>query len=96
MESISKEDIPEVLNLIQWILFAVEPLSLDELRFTTAIDPHLPYMSLRQYEDKGILAKNNDEMEKRVKSLSRGLAEIQLHKDIPVVQFIHQSMRESR
>ncbi|PMD63252.1 uncharacterized protein K444DRAFT_500500, partial [Hyaloscypha bicolor E] len=96
LESISKEDIPEVLNLIQWILFAIRPLSLDELRFATAIDPdpHLSYTSLRQCEDEGILAENNDEMEKRVKSISRGLAEIQLHDDIPVVQFIHQSVND--
>ncbi|KAH8744950.1 nb-arc and ankyrin domain-containing protein [Hyaloscypha finlandica] len=94
LESISKEDLPEVLNLIQWILFALEPLSLDEFRFATAIDPHLPYTSLRQCEDEGILAENNNEMEKRVKSLSRGLVEIQLHDDIPMVQFIHQSVND--
>jgi hypothetical protein len=96
LESISKEDIPEVLNLIQWILFAIRPLSLDELRFATAIDPdpRLSFTSLRQLEEEGILAENNDEMKKRVKSLSRGLAEIQLHKDIPVVQFIHQSVND--
>ena len=94
LESISKEERPEVLNLIQWILFAIQPLSLDELRFATAIEPHSPYTSLRQCEDEGILAENNDEMEKRVKSLSRGLAEIQLHEDIPVVQFIHQSVND--
>ncbi|KAH8765724.1 hypothetical protein F5882DRAFT_335083, partial [Hyaloscypha sp. PMI_1271] len=94
LASISKEDVPEVLNLIQWILFAVRPLSLGELRFATAIDPHLPYTSLRQCEDEGILAENIDEMEKRVKSLSRGLAEIQLHDHTPVVQFIHQSVND--
>ena len=66
LESISKEDIPEVLNLIQWILFAKRPLSLGELRFATAIDPgpHLSYTSLRQLEDEGILAENNDEWRK--------------------------------
>jgi hypothetical protein len=92
LEGISKEEIPEVLNLIQWILFALRPLSLDELRFATAIDPDLPYTSLQQCEDEGILAENNNEMEKRMKSLSRGLAEIQLHDNTPVVQFIHQSV----
>jgi hypothetical protein len=94
LESISKEELPEVLNLIQWILFAIRPLSLDELRFATTIEPDLPYTSLRQCEDEGILVENNNEMEKRVKSLSRGLAEIQLHDDAPVVQFIHQSVND--
>jgi ankyrin repeat protein len=94
LEGISEEERPEVLNLIQWILFAKRPLSLDELRFATAIEPCLPYASLQQCEDEGILAENEDEMEKRVKSISRGLAEIQLHDDNPVVQFIHQSVND--
>jgi ankyrin repeat protein len=94
LESIREEEIPEALKLIQWILFAMRPLSLDELRFATAIDPNLPYTSLRQCEDEGILAENNNEMEKRVKSLSRGLADIHLRNNIPVVQFIHQSVND--
>ncbi|OBT71259.1 hypothetical protein VF21_09923 [Pseudogymnoascus sp. 05NY08] len=94
LETVSQEEKPEVLSLFQWILFAIRPLSLDELRFATAIDPDLPYTSLRQCEDEGILAENNKEMETRVKSISRGLAEVQPRDNIPVVQFIHQSVND--
>ena len=78
LEGSSQEERSELLNLVQWILFAIRPLSLDELRFATAIDPDLDsqYKSLRQYQDAGILIESNDEMERRVKSISRGLAEV--------------------
>ena len=94
LERISQQERPEVLDLIYWMLFALRPLSLDELRFATAIQPDLPYKSLRQYQDEGILIESNEEMERRVKSLSRGLAEIRVQKDTPVVQFIHQSVND--
>lgn len=76
------------------MLFALRPLSLDELRFATAIQPDLPYRSLRQCKDEGILTDTNEKMERRVKSLSCGLAEIQVQKGTPVVQFIHQSVND--
>lgn len=94
LESVSQEEKPEMLNVFQWILFAFRPLSLEELRFATAIGPHLPYTSLRQCDNGGILANNNKEMETWVKSISRGLAEIQLRNNIPCVQFIHQSVND--
>ena len=94
LERISQQERPEVLDLIYWMLFALRPLSLDELRFATAIQPDLPYKSLRQYQDEGILTDSNEEMERRVKSLSCGLAEIRVQKGTPVVQFIHQSVND--
>ena len=94
LERISQQERPEVLDLIYWMLFALRPLSLDELRFATAIQPDLPYRSLRQCQDEGILTDTNEKMERRVKSLSCGLAEIQVQKGTPVVQFIHQSVND--
>ncbi|OCK91088.1 uncharacterized protein K441DRAFT_698752, partial [Cenococcum geophilum 1.58] len=81
LERISQQERPEVLDLIYWVLFALRPLSLDELRFAIAIQPDLPYKSLRQYQDEGILTDSNEEMERMVKSLSRGLAEIRVQKE---------------
>jgi len=89
-----QQERPEVLDLIYWMLFALQPLSLDELRFATAIRPDLPYRSLRQCQDEGILTDTNEEMERRVKSLSCRFAEIQVQKGTPVVQFIHQSVND--
>jgi ankyrin repeat protein len=96
LESVTEEERPEVLKFMQWILFATRPLSLDELRFAMAMDVNLPYMSIRQYEDEGLLTEHNEEMERRVKSLSRGLAEIYMPYEygIPIVQFIHQSVND--
>ncbi|OCL04556.1 hypothetical protein AOQ84DRAFT_380441 [Glonium stellatum] len=94
LEHLREKERPTALNLIYWILFAIRPLSLDELRFATAIEPHLPYKSLQQYRDEGILMDSNEDMEKRVKTLSRGLAEIRLQKDRLIVQFIHHSVND--
>ena len=35
-------------KLIQWICFAMRPLSLDELRWAMIVDPLCPYKSLKQ------------------------------------------------
>ena len=94
LERISQQERLEVLDLIYWMLFALRPLSLDELRFATAIQPDLPYKSLRQCQDEGILTDTNEKMERRVKSLSCGLAEIREQKGTLVVQFIHQSVND--
>ena len=94
MEGVSQKEKPEVLKFIQWILFAIRPLSLDELRFAMAIDPDSPYKSLQECHDSGIITDSNDEMKRKVKCLSFGLAEIREHHHTEIVQFIHQSVND--
>ncbi|KAG6355420.1 hypothetical protein INS49_003382 [Diaporthe citri] len=85
---------PGTLKLIEWICFAMEPLTLNELRWAMIVDPHYSDepVSLQHYEDTEDFATSCDMMEKRLKALSCGLAEA-----VPsshVVQFIHQSVKD--
>ncbi|RDW73350.1 hypothetical protein BP6252_07257 [Coleophoma cylindrospora] len=82
------------LGFIEWILFATRPLSLDELRFATAITPTLQYTSLQQCRDEGILIDNNNDFERRVRKMTRGLAEVRDQAGKSTVQFIHQSVND--
>lgn len=85
---------PNSLKLIQWICFAMEPLTLDELRWAMIVDPEYSDepASLQHYENAEAFATDCEMMEKKLKALSCGLAEA-----LPssrVVQFIHQSVKD--
>lgn len=85
---------PNSLKLIEWICFAMEPLTLDELRWAMVVDSEYSDepASLEHYKNTEDFATNCDMMEKKVKALSCGLAEA-----VPssrVVQFIHQSVKD--
>jgi ankyrin repeat protein len=94
--SSTQEERSRLLKLVEWIVFAEQPFSLTELRFAIAIDPSLDsqYKSIQEYKDYGILIETDDEMERYVKYISRGLAEIQSHDNARFVQFIHQSVND--
>ncbi|KAH8779874.1 hypothetical protein F5883DRAFT_638437 [Diaporthe sp. PMI_573] len=96
-------------KLIQWISFAMEPLTLDELRWAVVVEPDLSYSpnSLRDYQSSKHFASDCDMMEKRLTTLSCGLAEVvpsfrkEINQDnrkvsVPsrVVQFIHQTVKD--
>lgn len=103
-------DKPNSLKMIQWICFAIEPLSLDELRWAMAIEPDRSCNpnSLQHYQTTKHFASNCDMMEKRLKALSCGLAEtVQSTREVlctewgdrrtisyHAVQFIHQSVKD--
>jgi ankyrin repeat protein len=82
------------LQLMQWICFAQRPLSLEELRFAMAVDADTPYSSLRECQESEAYVETNNKMEKRVKSLSGGLAEVREQNSQRVAQFIHQSVND--
>ena len=83
------------LQLMQWICFARRPLSLTELRFAMIVDSNNPpYQSLQQCQCSPDFIKDDKSMEKQLKSLSGGLAEVMIHQDKPVAQFIHQSVND--
>uniref|UniRef100_A0A8H7NFB6 NACHT domain-containing protein n=1 Tax=Bionectria ochroleuca TaxID=29856 RepID=A0A8H7NFB6_BIOOC len=83
------ENRPAMLNLIQWICFSQTPMSRSELQWALVVDPKSPLKSFEEY-----LASENfissDRFEKRIKTLSCGLVEV----DSIRVQFIHQSVKE--
>ncbi|KAG7292905.1 hypothetical protein NEMBOFW57_002950 [Staphylotrichum longicolle] len=79
------------LKLVQWICFAVRPLSIDELRWAMLIEPDCPYQSLQACKSAEDYVDDNAQMKRRVQTLSCGLAEVtRTH----VVQFIHQSVMD--
>jgi hypothetical protein len=88
------DDKPASLRLMQWICFATRPLSMDELRWATVVDMDCPHKSLQQCQDDDDLAPDNDTMERRLQTSSCGLAETVVSSNIPVVQFIHQSVKD--
>ncbi|KAL8364889.1 hypothetical protein RB595_003936 [Gaeumannomyces hyphopodioides] len=81
---------PDSLNLIQWICFSTRPLTTDELPWAMAVDPDGTYKSLDECRHSNDF---NDKIERRIKTLSCGLAEIVPLSDAEVVQFIHQSVK---
>jgi hypothetical protein len=91
----SMDKTPASLKLIQWICFATRPLSLDELRWAMIADVDCGHKSLQQCEDANDYACDSNAMEKRLKTLSRGIAEaVPSSGTTRVVQFIHQSVRD--
>jgi ankyrin repeat protein len=96
LENIASEDRPQSLQLMQWICFALRPLSLGELRFAMAVDADTPYDSLgKMRQDSLHYVETDGKMKKRVQSLSGGLAEVrQVKYKRVVVQFIHQSVND--
>jgi len=96
LKGILDEDLPHSLRLMRWICFALRPLSLEELRFATIVDANTPYQSIsdcKNAEECGY-AKTDEQMKKRIRHLSRGLAEAKQHENIWIAQFIHQSVKD--
>ncbi|KAK1760561.1 ankyrin repeat-containing domain protein [Echria macrotheca] len=91
LQDIAEREKAYTLRVFQWICFATEPLSPEELRWAMIVDVDCPYKSLRECQR----AEDYDsDMEKRLKTLSRGLAEVVQAPQGFVVQFIHQSVRD--
>lgn len=85
----------ESFKMIQWICFSLKPLTLDELRYAMVVDPSTPQQSLKQYEAAEDYVSDSAAMERRLKTLSCGLAEaIPVAHGPSVVQFIHQSVKD--
>ncbi|KAH0538071.1 hypothetical protein FGG08_005333 [Glutinoglossum americanum] len=88
------KDRSQSLQLMQWISFAQRPLSLEELRFAMAVDADVPYSSLTECQKSEAYVETKEDMEKRVKSLSGGLAEVKERQSRQVAQFIHRSVKD--
>ncbi|KAK2017089.1 hypothetical protein LZ32DRAFT_577078, partial [Colletotrichum eremochloae] len=93
LQGLDLEDRPGTLRLVQWVCFAVRPLTTDELPWAMTIDPDNPNQTLDdcKQSDEFIL---KDNIEKRVTFLSCGLAEVAPSDKSHVIQFIHQSVRD--
>ncbi|CAG8890062.1 unnamed protein product [Penicillium egyptiacum] len=90
----SMDKSPASLRLVQWICFATRPLSLDELRWALIVSADCSLKSLQQCRNAEDFACDCDMMERRLRTLSRGLAEVVPSSNVRVVQFIHQSVKD--
>ncbi|CZR65946.1 uncharacterized protein PAC_15846 [Phialocephala subalpina] len=78
--------------LVDWIISAMWPLSLEDLRHAIACDEK--YMSSAPTRSKlsaGFLP-DDTAMSRSVQEVLSGLAEVKQHSNVPTVQFIHQSV----
>jgi hypothetical protein len=80
------------LKLIQWICFAIRPLSLTELRWAMLVEADCAHNSLQECQNAGSYESKDTWMDWKVKQLTWGLTEITL--DTNVVQFTHQSVKD--
>ncbi|TKA68484.1 hypothetical protein B0A49_05693, partial [Cryomyces minteri] len=92
LDNVDKEDYPQSLQLIQWVHFALRPLTLKELRFAMTVDADVDETPIASCHDSAYFVETDDQMEKRVISLSGGLVEVREHGEEHVAQFIHQSV----
>ena len=94
LDDIDSEDVEQALHLLQWICFSFEPLSLEELRIVMVVDVYSPHTTITQCKDAPEYAHTDEEMERRILDLSRGLAEVRNHKRKRIVQFVLQSVSD--
>ena len=88
------EDKKRATQLLQWICFTWKPLSLDELRYAMIVDITNNFTSLKECESSIDFAQTNDQIKKKVNSLSGGLAETIEDGDRQTVRFIHHSVND--
>ena len=89
-----ENDLPKTLQLMQWICCAFRPLSMAELRVAMAMEHGTPFTSLEECQNTAEYVETDEDMEKRVQHLSRGLAEVKSSLNGRVAQFIHQSVKD--
>ena len=68
LQGISDEDLPHSLRLIQWICFALRPLSLKELRFAAIVHADTRYRTISECEnaEECGYAETDEQMKKRI------------------------------
>ena len=82
------------LRLLQWISFAFRPLTLRELRLARVVSADTTYRSLRECRKSELYVDTDEDMERIVCDLSKGLAEVIGNGSERVAQFVHQSVKD--
>ena len=104
MENTKYDDRLQMLSMLQCVFYSLRPLSPTELRYTLAFG-HENFSSYSEWEQSSEHVISNAQMEKRIREKSKGLIEIvelpeeynafkALTERRPIVQFIHQSVRD--
>ncbi|KAI8633518.1 hypothetical protein F5Y19DRAFT_244545 [Xylariaceae sp. FL1651] len=87
-----KDELPRIVNLMHLILFAHEPLSIDELHVALGFSLN-EYPSFAAWEDSVYYLESEEAQREMIIELSRGLLEPTLF-DRQGYQFIHETVRE--
>ncbi|KAJ5972955.1 NACHT nucleoside triphosphatase [Penicillium vulpinum] len=87
------EDEQEVFLFFQWICAAERPLTLREMRYALATK-NATITSTQPWEQISKFVKSDDDMMRRIKALSGGLAEITSIRGDDVIQVVHQTVDE--
>ena len=88
------EDQKRAAQLLQWVCFALRPLSLSELRYAMVVDITNDFNSLEECQGSVDFAETDEQMKRTVNSLSGGLAEIDTDRYPHTVRLIHQSVKD--
>ena len=91
LSGISHDDRFHAFCLMEWICYALRPLSLRQLRYASLMTPQSDFKSVYQIESSDEYADSDDDMRRRVIDLSAGLAETT---ERSTVQFIHASVKD--
>ncbi|KAK3681717.1 hypothetical protein B0T22DRAFT_445325 [Podospora appendiculata] len=84
--SSAHEDPPTTVKIFQWAVFALQPLRLREWHHILAfIRPEGPPCSLAQWRDLEDYTENDDQLERRIRSISKGLLEVVSGPDNPML-----------
>lgn len=75
LANIEESDKPQSLKMLQWICYAMRPLTFSELRFVMAVDEDTTCLSILECQESELFVDTDDDMEKRICDLSQGLAE---------------------
>lgn len=94
LDSVDEEDLSQSWRLMQWVCFAMRPLRMQDLRSAMVVDPESPYTSLCQHLDNPEYVKTDEQMERYIRYLSKGLIEVKSHSGNRIAQFIHQSVSD--
>ncbi|KAK2730929.1 hypothetical protein FQN57_003787, partial [Myotisia sp. PD_48] len=94
VQKLVNKERPRSLQLVQWIHCARRPLSLGELRWAMVVGMNPSYTSLEDCKLSKDFVQDDKKMERRVISLSGGLAEVKQYNSKSAVQFVHQSVND--
>lgn len=88
------EDPKRAVQLMQWLCFAMRPLSLEDLRYAMVVDITSDFRSLEECQSSVDFSETDEQMRRTVNSLSGGLAETVGYEGRQTVRLIHQSVND--
>jgi hypothetical protein len=96
LDDLKRKNPSQSLKLFQWIYFALRPFTRAELCSAINIDANIHLRSFSDCEETLGFIEDNEQMEKQLCFLSRGLAEWKHHEETGriIMQPVHQSVKD--